>query len=68
MALTKIDASSKNKLVTVDHYFVFFSILQLKGSGDKRMLLFFYNQFFFLFLFQVPVFFFFLIGIHFVQG
>ena len=73
MALTKIDTSSKKQTWHSKSLFCFFLMLQLKGSGDKRMLLFFYNQIFF--LFQVPVFFFvclfffcFLIGIQSMQG
>ena len=55
MGLTKIDISSRNKVDIGKHYFDF-SMLQLKRSGDKRMLFFFYNQISFSFSFTCTCF------------
>ena len=44
MALTKTDVSSRSKVDIGNTVLVFFSMLRLKRSGDKRMLFFFYND------------------------
>ena len=62
MALTKIDTSSKNKLVTVDHYFVFFQYCNWREMEIKECYCSFTINFFFFFFFRYLFFSFFWLG------